>query len=78
MTLEVLEKDRPEWKQTRWWRVTYADERTYPPGHRWEGNLQIWSETSNEAEARRDVKTCPGGGVLWRQFERVEREWRDA
>lgn len=49
---------------TRWWRVVEADDR-------------VWCESSDEAEARQALATCPTGGRLQRLYDRVEREWRD-
>lgn len=64
------------WSPGRWWRVVYADGRCYESGPSY-GKLQIWCETSDEAEARRAVAECPGGGVLHRLYERGDREWRN-
>lgn len=55
----------------RYWRVIYAVER---PGG-WRKN--VWCESSNEAEVREALATCPGGGRLQRNYVRTEREWRD-
>jgi hypothetical protein len=59
----------------RWWRVTYADGRTYETGPQ-QGRLQVWCETSDEQEAREAAARCPGGGVLSRLFEYRASEWR--
>jgi hypothetical protein len=67
-----------DWEPTRWWRVTYADGRVYAPDHpHLAGYQQIWCETSNEAEARKAVASCPSGGVLLRLFEHRATEWRE-
>lgn len=50
------------WVRTRWWRVEG------PQG-------ELWSETSNEQEARRDMRP---GDTLYRLWRREELEWRPA
>jgi hypothetical protein len=59
------------WTPGRWWTVLYADGRTYSSGPS-EGQLQMWCQTSDEDEAREVVRTCPGGGKLYREYTRQE------
>ncbi|MEX7472741.1 hypothetical protein AB4Z39_23845 [Mycobacterium adipatum] len=59
------------WTPGRWWTVLYADERTYSSGPS-AGQPQIWCQTSDEDEAREAVRTCPGGGKLYREYTRQE------
>jgi hypothetical protein len=53
-----------DWQPGRWWRVVSADG-------------TVWCESSSEKEVRRSLKTAPGGGTLYRVFERSQREWRE-
>ncbi|WP_319456846.1 MULTISPECIES: hypothetical protein, partial [unclassified Mycobacterium] len=64
-----------EWVPGRWWRVTYSDGRRYTDGPN-AGELQVWCETSDEAEALDALASCPGGGSLMRQYERREVTWQ--
>lgn len=57
-----------DWQPGRWWRVIYPD----PAGQR-----QLWCETSDEAEAREALTTCPGSGRLQRYYTSESAEWRD-
>jgi len=69
--LTTLDRAREAgWEPGRWWRVMPIDRQDDPRA--------VWCETSNEAQAREALKTCPGGGVLQRLHERSESEWRPA
>jgi len=52
------------WEPGRWWRIVTPDG-------------AIWSETSDEDEARDDAARHPGY-TLFRQWQRTEKEWRPA
>lgn len=65
------------WVPDRWWRVVYADGSRYPTGHYLEGQRHIWCETSDEAEARAAIATCPGGGQLQRLHVMQTKVWSD-
>lgn len=62
------------WEPDRWWRVVYADQRRTK-----DGRLQVWCESSDQAEVTAAVGTCPGGGILQRYWkQRPAGEWRPA
>lgn len=56
------------WHPVRWWRVVYISAGD---------GIGVWCETSDENEARRALSTCPGGGILRRQWRREQQQWRD-
>jgi hypothetical protein len=51
-----------EWEPGRWWRVAAPDG-------------SVYAETSDEEDARESMRP---GDTLWRQWRRVEKEWRPA
>jgi hypothetical protein len=51
-----------DWEPGRWWRVVAPDG-------------SVWCETSDEDEARGEMRP---GDTLWRQWVYEAREWRPA
>lgn len=66
--------ERPAMKPANYWRATFGPHACDPTNR-----SAVWCESSDEAEVRASLRNAPGGGLVFRLFERPrETDWRPA